>query len=121
MRIFKNKLFHQWTKKIGLDNEPLRIAIDEISTGLYDGRLGKFLYKKRIGIKGKGKRNSLRTIIAFKKEDKAFFMYGYAKNVRANIGEREKQALLKLAKIYFSYNNVQITEAIDMKKIIEVL
>lgn len=121
MRIFKNILFHKWAKKIGLDNKTLEIIINEISTGLYDGKLGGLLYKKRIGIKGKGKRSSLRTIIAFRKEDKAFFMYGYSKNVRVNIDEKEKQMYLKLAKIYFSYNKKQIAEAIKMKKFIEVL
>jgi len=121
MKIFKNKLFHQWTKKIGLENKLLEMAINEISVGLHNGKLGGLLYKKRIGIKGKGKRSSLRTIVAFKKEDKAFFVYGYAKNARANIDGKEKQVLLKLAKLYFSYSDSQITEAINMGKFIEVL
>lgn len=121
MRIFKNKLFHQWAKKIGLDNKTLEIVINEISTGLHDGKLGGLLYKKRIHINGRGKRSGVRTIIAFREEDKAFFIYGYSKNVRANIDEKEKKVYLKLAKMYFSYNKTQITEAIKMKKFIEVL
>lgn len=121
MRIFKNKLFHQWTRKIGLDNAALKTVINEISLGLHDGKLGGFLYKKRIGIKGKGKRSSLRTIIAFRKDDKAFFMYGYAKNIRANMDKQELAALVKLAKVYFLYNDGQINKAINAKKIIEVL
>ena len=87
-------------------------AAAEISMGLHDGQLGGILYKKRIGIKGKGKRSGLRTIVAFKEGGNAFFMYGYAKNVRANIDEKERQILLKLAKIYCSYGNTQLDEAI---------
>ena len=121
MRIFKNKWFHQWMQEIELDHETLKTIINEISDGLYEAKLGGFLYKKRVGIQGKGKRSSLRTIIAFKKEDKAFFMYGYAKKVRVNIGKKEKLALTKLAKIYFSYDDIQIIQAIKAREFIEVL
>jgi hypothetical protein len=119
--ILKTRSFHQWANKIRLRDKSLKKAIAEIDQGLYDARLGGNLYKKRIATNGKGKRGGFRTIIAFKKEDKAFFIYGYAKNVCANIGEKERQTMLKLAKIYFSYNSIQITEAINVKKFIEVL
>ena len=81
---------------------------------------GGHLYKKRIAIDGKGKRGSLRTIVAFKKEDKAFFVYGYAKNSIENITEAELEALKELAKIYFSYGDVGINNAVKSKKFIEV-
>ena len=121
MKIFKNKWFHQWTKKTKLDNKILKNIIHEISTGLYDAELGGFLYKKRIGTQSRGKRGGLRTIIAFKKEDKVFFMYGYAKKTRVNIDKKEKLALMKLANVYFSYSEIQIIQAIKTKELIEVL
>jgi hypothetical protein len=97
MRIFKTKLFHQWVRKIELDNTALKIAVNEIMLGLYEASLGGHLFKKRIRIKGKGKSSGIRTIIAFKKEDKAFFVYGYAKNKKANINETEKRIYKELA------------------------
>ena len=85
MRIFKNNFFDKWARSIDLKDKTLKTAVDEIAAGLYDANLGGCLFKKRIGLKGKGKSGGIRTIIAFKKEDKAFFIYGFAKNEKANI------------------------------------
>jgi len=121
MRIFKTKLFNQWLGKIGLDNEALKIAVKEIVSGLYEVSLGGHLFKKRIRIKGKGKSSGVRTIIAFKKDDKAFFVYGYAKNKKANINETEKRIYKEVAILLFSYNGEDINCAIKNKELIEVL
>jgi hypothetical protein len=121
MRIFKTSFFHKWAKKIGLENETIKIAVDEISSGLYDANLGGHLYKKRVGLKGRGKSGGLRTIIAFKKEEKAFFVYGFAKNEKANIDEIEEKIYKKLAALFLSYNDDAINLAIKNKEIIEVL
>ena len=121
MKILKTKLFHQWTRKVGLSNKNLKAAIEEIVQGLYEARLGGVLYKKRIGIKGGGKRSGIRTIIAFKKNDKAFFVYGYSKNNKGNINEEEKRVYKELAILLFSYSNKELAYAIKNKKLIEVL
>ncbi len=121
MRIFKTKIFHQWTKKVGLRNITLKQAIDEMLSGKYEASLGGHLYKKRVAIGSKGKRGGLRTIIAFKKENNVFFVYGFAKNTRTNIKENESKALKALSKIYFSYNENQLKEAVKVKELIEVL
>lgn len=121
MRIFKNIFFNRWSDKLGLEDETLKVAIDEIAAGLYDANLGGHLFKKRIGLKGKGKRGSLRTIIAFKKEDKAFFMYGFAKNKKENIDEAEEKIYKKLATLLLSYSDETINIAIKNKELIEVL
>jgi len=57
-------------KKNDLNDDVIRVAVDEISKGLYEARLDGLLYKKRVGIKGKEKQGGARTIIAFKKDDK---------------------------------------------------
>ena len=121
MRIFKNKLFHKWAKKTGLTDNSIKKAMIDIEMGLHCANLGRNLYKKRIALTGKGKRSSLRTIVAIKKEDKAFFIYGYAKNVRTNINSKELVALVRLAEAYLSYNDKQITKATTLNKIVEVL
>lgn len=121
MQIFKTKLFHQWAEKIGLDNKSLKLAIDEMVAGLYEASLGGHLFKKRIRIKGRGKSSGVRSIIAFKKDDSAFFVYGYAKNKKANITEMEKRIYKELAMLLFSYNARDLAYAIKNKELIEVL
>jgi len=121
MSIFKTKLFHQWAKDIGLSDDSIKIAVKEISERLFDANLGGSLYKKRIGIGGKGKSGGIRTIIAFKYENKAFCVYGFKKNKRANIGDAEVKIYKKLAKLLFTYSNKEINIALRKKELIEVL
>lgn len=121
MQIFKTKLFHQWAEKIGLDNKILKSAIDEMLEGLYEANLGGYLFKKRIGIKGRGKSSGVRTIIAFRKNNSAFFVYGYAKNEKANITEMERKIYKELAMLLFSYNIEELNFAVENKELIRVL
>ena len=122
MLIFKTKLFHRWARRVKLNNESLKQAIDELLRGQYEADLGSHLYKKRIGIHGKGKRGSIsiRTIIAVKKGDKCFFLYGYTKNDRKNINEKEKCALMELAQDFLNMDKETIRLLIDDKELTEV-
>ncbi len=120
MQIFKNKAFHRWTKEVGISDEELKNAIREVSSGLYEANLGGNIFKKRIALNGRGKSAGTRTIIAFKTDKHAFFIYGYAKNVRSNITEQEELALKKLAKLYFSFSDKQLAQAIHAGELIEV-
>ena len=49
-----------------------------------------------------------------------FFVFGYAKNVRSTISEREEIALKKLAKLYFSYSDELLAKAMQIGELIEV-
>jgi hypothetical protein len=88
MRIIKTKWFHKWADKEGLSDSLLGTAASEIKQGLVDAELGGQVYKKRIGIDGRGKRGGVRTVVAFKIDGIAFFMYGFAKNARDNISDK---------------------------------
>jgi hypothetical protein len=66
MRIFKYKHFSHWAKELRLDDTALLTATKELEKGLYDANLGGGIYKKRIAIGARGKRDGVRTIIAFK-------------------------------------------------------
>ena len=120
MRIFKNKLFHKWAIKEGLTDLLLRQAIEEMEKGLFDANLGGHVYKKRIGVQGCGKRGGVRTLIAFKQGDKAFFVYGFAKNQQANLTTHELQTLKQLAKELLGYGEPALKTAIQVGKLIEV-
>jgi hypothetical protein len=112
MRIFKSKLFHKWAGKEGLTDEALKIAVNEMEDGLIDAHLGGHVYKKRAPIEGQGKSDGLRTILAFKIGNKAFFMYGFAKNERDNISSKELKALKRMAKELLDYSVKQLEQAV---------
>ncbi len=120
MRVFKLKLFHKWAIKEGLTDDVLCQAIKEMASGLIDANLGGQVYKKRVSIRHRSKREGGRTIIAFKIEDKAFFIYGFAKNKRDNIEPHELNALKRLAKELLSYSDPKLSQAIEAGEIMEI-
>jgi hypothetical protein len=87
---------------------------------LFDTNLGGLIYKKRIPLGNKGKSGGARTIIAYKTEDKAIFIYGYAKNTRDNISQKEEEALKDLAKYFLSFDEKQTANAVKIGELIEV-
>jgi hypothetical protein len=114
MRVFKTRTFYRWTKEQKLKDEVLKKAVQEIGEGLYEANLGGSVYKKRISIGNRGKSSGSRTLVAFKLNNKAFFIYGFAKNKRSNITFKEEFALKMLAKLYFTYDEKQIDRAIKI-------
>ena len=120
MRIFKHKSFDRWASSESLTDETLKNALAEMEEGLYDANLGSGLYKKRIAISGKGKSGGYRTLIACKWHDKAFFLYGFAKNERNNITNSEEKVYRKLSKDLLSMDFKSIDALLKSGKIIEV-
>jgi hypothetical protein len=120
MRIFKSKAFSKWALKEGLDDGTLRIAVDEIERGLIDAELGGHVVKKRVAIGGRGKSGGVRTLLAYTVGGKAFFIYGFTKNTRANISVDELKALKRLAQELLNYSNKSLTESIMHGVLIEV-
>jgi hypothetical protein len=76
--------------------------------------------KKRVAVGGRGKRGGVRTLLAYKSGDKAFFVYGFAKNVRTNVSTDELKALKYLAKELLSYSDKALTKAIQYGALVEV-
>lgn len=120
MRVFKNKMFSRWAKSEGLNDDVLRSAVVEMEHGLIDADLGGNVVKKRVPLSGIGKRGGVRALLAYKARDKAFFVYGFAKNVRPNITIQELKALKHLAKTLLEASDKELTQAVNAGALIEV-
>ena len=120
MKIFKYRTFHQWAKKEKVSDLDLKKAIVEMEKGLITANLGNGLFKQRIARKGQGKRSGYRTILAFKKGDRAFFMYGFAKNERDNINSKEELVYKKLASYYLEIPSSKLGSLIEIGELYEV-
>ncbi|BFM22471.1 type II toxin-antitoxin system RelE/ParE family toxin [Gilvimarinus japonicus] len=120
MRVFKNKAFSKWAAKEGLSDVVLLAAVDEMARGLIDADMGGHVVKKRVALAGRGKSGGFRTLLAYKAGNKAFFVYGFAKNARANISADELKALKYLAKELLKYSDKALTDAIKHGALIEV-
>jgi len=108
MRIFKTKWFVRFTRKEAISDESLREAVKQIEAGNYDADLGAGVFKQRIARPGEGQSVGYRVILCFKLEERAFFVYGFAKSSRVNIAQDEKREFKKLAKILFATTDEQL-------------
>ena len=88
--------------------------------GLFEVHLGSGLYKKRFAAKGRGKSGSYRTLIAFRIESRAVFVYGFSKNVRANIDNKEEKIYRQLAKEFLNLDETEIAYMLAHDKLFEV-
>ncbi|RXZ36134.1 type II toxin-antitoxin system RelE/ParE family toxin [Oxalobacteraceae bacterium CAVE-383] len=120
MQIFKTKWFARWAAKEELAEQSLRNAVVEIEAGLIDAYLGSHVVKKRIGLSGRGKSGGVRTLLAFQMEDKAFFLYGFSKNQRDNISNKELRGLRLLAANLLAYDRRALNKAVKAQELIEV-
>jgi hypothetical protein len=107
-------------RKEGLKDAGLVIAVGEMENGNIDADLGGKVFKKRIAFPGRGKRGSARTLIAYKNGERAFFMFGFSKNERANIDSNELRALKLMAKTLLEKSNAKLKKDLDTKILIEV-
>ena len=73
-----------------------------------------------MALPGRGKRGGARTLVAFRRGSSAFFLYGYPKNERATITDRELEALRLLAKELLGYGEIQLTSAVRAGELFEV-
>lgn len=91
-----------------------------MNAGLIDARLGRQVGKKRVAMPGRGKRGGALTLGAFRRGEKVFFVYGFAKNERANISDKPLRALLLLAKELLNYPAKTLAKAIKVGELIEI-
>lgn len=66
-----------------MTDQQLVSAVEEIEKGLLEADLGGGVMKKRVGLGGRGKRVSHRTLLALRHQDKAFFVFGFARTRKA--------------------------------------
>jgi len=74
----------------------------------------------RIARLGEGKLGGFRVIIFYRSEERAFFVYGFAKSARSNIRQKELKKLKKQAGTLLSLSEDQIEAAIKEGVIIQI-
>ena len=120
MRVFKNTWFARFARKEGISDEELRDVVKQLEVGQPDADLGGDVYKMRIARPGEGKAGGYRAIVFFRSEDKTFFVYGFAKSDRDNIGQKELRIFKDDAKDDFSLTDEQIRDRLRKGTLIEV-
>lgn len=120
MRVFKNKIFSRFARHESISDSSLLEAVELAEKGLIDADLGGGVIKQRIARPGHGKSGGFRSIILFRSGDKAFFVYGFAKNDRDNITLVEKEVFKELAAEMLNYSEDILNMTVKNGGLIEV-
>ena len=91
MRIFKNTWFTRFAKEESISAPTLLEAIRRAEEGLIDADLGSGVIKQRIARPGAGKSKGYRTVVIYRKNEKAFFIFGFPKNSLGNLRNDEEE------------------------------
>lgn len=120
MKVYKNRWFSRFASKEKITNADLLDAIHRAEEGLIDADLGSGIIKQRIARQGKGRSKGYRSIILYKAANKAFFVFGFAKNKSDNIRTDELKSFKEMASHIFELSDEQILQLITNEQLIEV-
>ncbi len=120
MRIFKSKRFAKFARKERIGNSRLCEAVADAERGLIDADYGGGVIKQRIARPKEGKSGGYRSIILFRRGERAFFVYGFPKSERANIDESEERNFKELARILLVASDGELKKLIEGKEFAEV-
>jgi len=77
--------------------------------------------KQRIARPNKGKSGGYRTIILFRRGDRAFFVYAFSKSGRANINAVEERTFQDLARSTLALSDAALEQLIQTEAYTEVI
>jgi hypothetical protein len=120
LRVFKVKVFARFQRKERVGDEALCRAVLDIEAGLIDADLGGGLVKQRIARKAEGKRGGYRTIIAYRARGRAVFLFGFAKNTKANLDPDEHAELARRGQLWLAADDDVIAEAVGDERLVEI-
>jgi hypothetical protein len=119
-RIFKTKWFQRFVRRERIEDATLLDAVARAEKGQIDADLGGGVIKQRIARPGQGKRGGYRTIIVFRRGDRAVFMYGFAKSERDNIRPDEEKEFKEAARHVLGLTERQLAELVKQGDFVEV-
>lgn len=121
MKVYSLPTFDKWAKKEKVTYDDLNKMANEVVNGLHDGDLGASCYKKRIAIKGKGKRSGARTIVSYKIDNFVIYIYAYAKNAKTTLTPNEEKALKMYSRdVLMKLTKKDIQKLLDNNELVEV-
>ena len=121
MRIFKDVGFSRFARRQNISDKDLCDAIERAERGLIDADLGGGVIKQRIARPNEGRSGGFRTIIFFRIEERAFFVFGFAKNDRGNINADDLRIFKSTAKTTLALPESMIDVLLQSGELTEVI
>ena len=113
MRVFKSKWFAKFARKELITNAKLCAAVRNAERGIIDADYGGGVIKQRIARTNEGKSGGYRSIIFFRKGERVFFVYGFAKNTQDNIDESDERDFKALAKTLLGISDMELEKLVS--------
>lgn len=110
----------RWLRRSPLSERELCAAVREMLAGLIDADLGGRVFKKRVAAPGRGKRGGCRLLIGSNLDDRWFFLFGFEKNERDDLSDRELAALQKLAAALLRLDTAALQQQLDTGTLLEI-
>ncbi len=121
MQAFKTKWLARFARREGISDSCLREALERAERGIIDADLGGGLIKQRVARPGQGRSGGYRTILAYRAQHRAVFLYGFAKNERENIGQDDLESFRDVAELFLSANAARIQKEIELGNLQEIV
>ena len=115
-----NAWFERFARKQRITDAALIDAVRRAERGQIDADLGGGVIKQRVARAGQGKSGGYRTIILYRQEQRAFFVFGFAKSEQANIDDDEEAQFKKMAKELLSLSGAQMAVLVENGRFSEV-
>ncbi len=113
MEKLTTKWFRKWAKKSKLKDKNLLETIENLKDGLSTADLGSNLFKVRVKRENSCKSSGFRTIVIYKENERAIFLYGFGKNEKENITKTELLYFKKLGNDFLALSPNDIKQLIE--------
>lgn len=120
MRIFKTNWVVRFVRRERINDASLKEAIERAERGIIDADLGGGLIKQRVARPGQGRSGGFRMIVAYRTEERAFFLFGFAKNDRENIEDDELRTFRDIAAQFLKNDDAALNAAVSEGKLQEI-
>jgi hypothetical protein len=112
LRVFKTKWFARFARRERISDDQLRDAVRRAEGGLVDADLGGGVIKQRVARAGQGRSGGYRVLMAYRRDNRAVFLYGFAKSERENVEDDELKTARDIAKGWLVASGSRVAQAI---------
>lgn len=120
MRLFKTKWFVRFARRSRIEDAMLCEAIQRAERGLIDADLGGGIIKQRVARPHEGRSGGFRTIVGYRSQERAVFLYGFAKNERDNIKADELESFREIGASLILADEQALVKALEEGRLHEV-
>jgi len=120
LSVYKTKPFARFARKARITDAELWNAARLANQGVIGADLGGGVIKQRIARAGEGKSSGSRSIILFRKNDRAVYVHGFEKKDVSNIRPNDLDAFRKLAEVILGCTDAEIALRVQSGSLITV-